>query len=466
MPFLVKREAAFFYEGSGMIKELEILIDTYFNSNTRILRVKKGETLLQQGVFNDRLFLVKEGVFVGYIEEGNEKRELFRVLKNQFLGVYSFFSKTFKSSATVIAEQDSVVSYIDQNMKSDIDKGERSLFEQFMPVVVENLLQRQKHEIEIAAEKEQALKMLMDAERLASLGQMAAGLAHELNNAIAVLERNSAWVRNKISEVIDKYEQHYADYFRIGIEKGRMFSSRQVRQRTKEIEKEYGFDESFANKIAQTSIPVDFFLNKSLKKDEIEELLNFWNMGSAFHDIEIAAKHAAHVVKSVRALAEKKGSKKSGVNVNESIREALSLLSSPLRKVEVKLSFSDVPRINANKGELVQVWLNIIKNGIESLTQQKIKEGRLSVSTFYKDGYIFVNIEDNGPGIPKDLLPKIWQPDVTTKAEGIEFGLGLGLTIVERIVKSYHGDIDVKSRPGKTVFTITLPVSQETKAVP
>ncbi|MCD6116410.1 cyclic nucleotide-binding domain-containing protein [bacterium] len=441
-----------------MYKELKVLIDAFFSDKTRVIKIKKGETFLKQGIFNDRLFFVKEGEFVGYIEGNNGERELFRIHRNQFLGVYSFFSKTFKSSATVVAVQDSTVSFIDQNVKYDIDHGEMNLFEQFMPVVVENLLQRQKHEIEIASEKEQALKMLKDAERLSSLGQMAAGIAHELNNAISVFGRNCAWMRKKISELIDKNNQQYADYFRIGIEKGRMFSSRQVRQRTKEIEAKYGFNESLSNKIAQTSLPVDFLLNESLKQEDIEELLNFWDMGSAFHDIKIATKHAVHVVKSVRALAEKKGSRRSDVDINESIRQALSLLSSPLRKVEVKLDFKYVPKVHANKGELVQVWLNIIKNGMESLTQEKVKNGRLSISTYLQNNKIVVTIEDNGPGIPNDLLPKIWQPDVTTKEKGIAFGLGLGLTIVERIVKSYNGDIGVKSRPGKTVFTISMPI--------
>jgi len=442
-----------------MTEKLSLLIKQYFNDSSRTVQVKKGSTILKQGDFNDKLFYIKKGLFIGFVEHNGARKELFRVSENQFLGLYSFFSGKFKSSATVVAEQDSVITYIDEKFKKEIDKRGEKLFEKFMPIVVENLLQRQKHELEISVEKEVALKKLKDSERLASLGQMAAGIAHELNNAIAVLERNSAWVKNIMAEMLERHEKQYLSFYKNGAENGRKFSSRQVRERAKNIAAKYAVDENIAEKLAQTSIAIESIPEETIRdKGEITEALKFWEIGAAFYDVGVAARHAAHVVKSVRALAEKKISRRSDVDVNETINQALSLLSSPLREIDVKLNLTPLPNISANRGELVQVWLNIVKNGIESMSQNEYKERKIKISSSYSGKQIVVDIADNGPGIPKELLPKIWQPDVTTKEKGIEFGLGLGLTIVERIVKSYSGEIKVQSRPGETVFIISLPV--------
>jgi len=441
-----------------MEQTFDAVIKNYFSCDLRKMLIRKGDILLRQGCFNDRLFYVQDGLFVGYVDDEFGKRELFRVYDTQFLGLYSFFSNTFRSSVTVVAERDSIITYIDQDVKKDVENKGISLVELFMPVVVENLLQRQKFELEVVTEKESALKRLLDTQRLASLGQMAAGIAHELNNAISVLKRNSAWIKAKLSEVIDTHEHDYYTYFKDGSEHGRRFSSKQVRKRAREIAEDFSIDEDVANRLAQTSIDINTISTEQLRnRNEVSELLNFWEIGSAFYDMGIAARHAAHVVKSVRALAEKRGSRTTNVSVNESLRQALSLLSSPLRRIEVKLNLTKLPDVQANKGELVQVWLNLIKNAMESMASQPAEDSKLSISTELKRKKIVVEIKDNGPGIEPDLLPKIWQPDITTKEKGIEFGLGLGLTIVERIVRSYSGEVSVKSSPGSTVFSVVLP---------
>ena len=146
------------------------------------------------------------------------------------------------------------------------------------------------------------------------------------------------------------------------------------------------------------------------------------------------------------------------VDVNECIQEALTLLRSPLRKVGVNLSLSIVPAITASKGELVQIWANLMKNACESLRQADIPHPELHVRSSSDDTRITVQIEDNGPGIAPKMLPHIFQPDVTTKVGGLSFGLSLGLTIVQRLVNGYAGQIEVTSQPGETIFTVELPI--------
>jgi C4-dicarboxylate-specific signal transduction histidine kinase len=309
----------------------------------------------------------------------------------------------------------------------------------------------------VVNEKERALKQLIQTEKMASLGQMAAGLAHELNNAIAVLERNSTWLSQRVADFI--LQEHREDYkfFSSGLEQGRRFSSRDIRKRTKELIKKFPVDQENARKLAETGISSSELKELPGTLDEItDEIYTYWEFGASFHDMKIAAQHATHVVKSVKALASQSSAREPNVDVNQSIHEALALLSSPLRKVEVKLNLGKLPAMTANKGELVQIWANLVKNSVEAMAKAEIDDQHLMISSEARDKTMLVRIQDNGPGIPGDAVERIFQPSFTTKERGLDFGLGLGLTIVERIVLSYDGEISVRSKPGKTVFTVKL----------
>jgi CRP-like cAMP-binding protein len=180
------------------VPELARLIEAYFSDPNKTLTVKKGEKLLEQGVYNDRLYLVLKGGFMGYVQKPDERQyELFGAEEKMFVGVYSFFSRTFVSMATVVASEDSEVAFIDQHQPVLPGVKGNSLAEQFMPLVVANLAQRHQREQELFLEKEEMLRKLAQSEKLASLGQMAAGIAHELNNAVAVMARHSQWLREK-----------------------------------------------------------------------------------------------------------------------------------------------------------------------------------------------------------------------------------------------------------------------------
>jgi signal transduction histidine kinase len=103
-------------------------------------------------------------------------------------------------------------------------------------------------------------------------------------------------------------------------------------------------------------------------------------------------------------------------------------------------------------GELNQVWLNLIDNALDAVAPG----GRVEVSADRKGAKLAVRIADNGPGIPNAVLPRIFDPFFTTKPVGQ--GTGLGLDIVRRLVNRHNGEIDVESRPGHTVFTVSLPL--------
>lgn len=440
-------------------RDLPRLKKIYFSHPDRKMTLDKGDILVRQGEFNDRLYLILEGTLAAYVTDPEGKEfKLFEASKNMFVGVYSFFSRTFTSLATVVAEKRCALAFITRDQKAANEDGGGSLFDQFMPVVVTNLAHRQQHEQHIALEKEKMLKKLIQSEKMVSLGQMAAGISHELNNAISVLDRNTQWLCDRMSSLLESSE--FQKYFSQGLKQGRL-PSRSIREKSEDIQRRFRCDEQTARRAAEIQLDESFLDEPPAAAGEkIFKIHRYWELGATFHDMKIAAGLASSVVSSVKAMASHQVKRKPGVDVNQSIKEALALLRSPLREVYVTEDFTKrLPPMTASSGELVQIWTNLIRNAVESMAASRTEGSpRLLIQTRYQNGMIQVSFVDNGTGIPSHVLPKIFQPNFTTKEKGLEFGLGLGLTIVERIVSGYNGEVSVKSKPGRTKFTVKLPL--------
>lgn len=437
------------------------LVDHYFSNKDQVVTLRKGDELLLQGQFNDRLYLVKRGLLVGYGEdEVGNRYEVFRANPRMFIGVYSYFSKSFDSLATVVAEKNSELAYIDQSQKIVPGSKAGSLAEEFMPMVVTELLYRQKWMQDMAIEKEMAIKHLMQSEKMASLGQMAAGIAHELNNAIAVLKRNTEWIKDQLANLWREFRPEEYLLFKQGVKRGRNLSNMQIRKRSRELKKMYSLNDDVAEKLAQMDFtPEDIKLLSKKTRKNISELFSFWEMGSTIYDMLTATSHSTHVLNSIKSLGAERSQRQPNVNLNDSITEALSLLHNQLKQITVKANLQDIPAIEANKGEFVQVWSNILKNAFDSLVTAKIQRPVIWIFTEHDEDTIVIKIQDNGPGIPKNIINKIFEPKFTTKTNGTTIGLGLGLSIVQRIILSYNGTISVKSENGKTIFSIQVPVA-------
>jgi len=433
----------------------------YFSNPNQYISLRKGDELLLQGQFNDRLYLVKKGLLIGFAEEDDGSRyEVFRAVPRMFIGVYSYFSKTNKSLATVVAEKDSELAYIDRKQVLHEESQCSSLEEEFMPMMVTELMYRQRQVQDIAKEKEGAVKKLLESQKMASLGQMAAGIAHELNNAIAVLKRNTEWIKDKLSELWEKSHPHEYLLFKQGVSRGRFLSSMQIRKRSRELVNDLRLEKETAEQLAQMDFSKDDMQTiKNKTKKSINELYAFWEAGSTIHDMMTATSHATHVLSSVKALGAQKSNRNEVFDINESIKESLSLLHNSLKQITVKEVLNPVPFITANKGELVQVWSNLLKNAFDSLMIGKDNKPVIWIFSELKGKYIDVRIQDNGPGIPKEILPKIFEPKFTTKMNDRIVGLGLGLAIVQKIIHSYNGIIKVISEPGKTIFSVKFPVT-------
>jgi signal transduction histidine kinase len=171
--------------------------------------------------------------------------------------------------------------------------------------------------------------------------------------------------------------------------------------------------------------------------------------------LEDATRRISDLVGAVKSYSFVDQAPSQHVDVHDGLESTLSLLGHKLRekRIEIVRDFDpQLPGIEASGSELNQVWTNLIDNAIDALDP----EGRLTLRTRRHGERVLIEVGDNGPGIPEDLQPRIFDAFFTTKAVGQ--GTGLGLDIAQRIVLRHHGEIRLDSRPGDTRFQVLLPV--------
>jgi len=183
-------------------------------------------------------------------------------------------------------------------------------------------------------------------------------------------------------------------------------------------------------------------------------------------EIEEASRRISDLIQAVKAYSYMDQTPVSEVDVEQGIDVTLRMFQHQLKHgFEVKREFAgNLPKIAGNGSELNQVWTNLIDNAIGAMASQPDGERILTVRTVREPAEVLVEFSDNGPGIPPEIRGRIFEPFFTTKAVGE--GTGLGLDIVQRIVRTHQGSIRIDSRPGHTVFQIRLPLVRQATSRP
>ncbi|MCE2570084.1 ATP-binding protein [Motilimonas eburnea] len=440
---------------------IEQLQQRYFLAPTRQLTLKSGELLLEQGQANERLYLLLKGRLTAYyrVDEHSEFIELNQFTPLSFTGVHSFFSGSYQARFRVVATSDCQLAYLDKHVKAKQQETFGTLEQQFMPVIVNELSQRQILAIDAQIEHTLAQQRVMQAEKMSTIGQLAAGLSHELNNALGAISAKSAYFERFMDA---HFAQHFASqhhYFRAGLDSKRPPDSKTLRERGKLFEKKLGVGRDQGKALARIFNHEDdvLALGKGFLQ-RLDEYADFWQLGRDFRELKYAVNHATGIIKSVRLLGVSDTERKFGLDMNETINHALDLMSSHSRAIQIRVQAGELPLITASHSEWVQVWVSLIKNAYEALLSQPNPEPMLRIKSYHKHDCIYVEVTDNGPGIAPHLIRHIFQPDMTTKKGGLSFGLGLGLSICQRIISSYQGNLSVTSEPGQTCFTVALPI--------
>ena len=282
-------------------------------------------------------------------------------------------------------------------------------------------------------ELKETQQQLLQSERMASIGQLAAGVAHEINNPIGFVSNNM--------EILQKYIQDY----------------KQVLQMI----------ETIKQPIIDGDIDKARFIIDQLKKFEEEINLNY-----IINDVNGLLDHSMKGLERVKKIVldlktfsrQEKGEIMEQVKIEEVIDGILSIVHNELKyKVELKKEYGDTSLIRCNPQRMGQVLINLLVNASQAIEEK----GEIRIKTYEQERCLIVEIADTGQGIPPENLKKIFDPFFTTKPVGQ--GTGLGLSVSYEIVKKHGGDIQVRSKLGEgTTFTVRLPydhLSTETPGI-
>ena len=273
----------------------------------------------------------------------------------------------------------------------------------------------------------EAQSQLVHSEKMASLGQLTAGIAHEINNPVNFISSGMSSLGMSIqslTEILEEYSR---------IDEGE--DAKDVIESVKELKEDHEYEELM---------------------EELDDLIK---------DVNYGVTRTIEIVKGLRVFSRLDEEEIKKANINENLDATLVLLRNKTKnRVKVSKYYDEkMAEIDCYPGQLNQVFMNILNNGIQAIPEDR-KDGEIKIYTEELDDNIVVRLTDNGVGIPEKIKNRIWEPFFTTKPVGV--GTGLGMSITYGIIEKHNGKIELASEVGKgTEFAIYLPkkLQPETK---
>jgi two-component system, NtrC family, sensor kinase len=297
---------------------------------------------------------------------------------------------------------------------------------------------------------------LVEQARWATLGELAAGVAHELNNPVAALTRSLAYVVEDVDALLVDHPRGELVRERLRAAAEPAPSTADERAARRALTDALG-DRRLAERLVTAGIH-DPATARQLAADPaiLATVEHAARLGATLRNLDVAGTRISELVDSLRSYARPPAEPLDGVDVHETVEDALRLLAHRLGDVAVERTYGPLPPIRGHPGPLSQVWTNLLSNALEAVEGR----GRIMLTTDVPDPeHVRVRVTDDGPGIDPTLLPRLFEPRFTTRRGTVRYGLGLGLAIARRIVGGHGGTIGVDSRPGQTTFEVVLPVA-------
>jgi signal transduction histidine kinase/predicted CoA-binding protein len=430
------------------------------------IRLDGGQVLFEQGDAGKRAYVIREGE-LEILKEAEGREVLLAVRKpGEVIGEMSLLHEAPRS-ATVRAKGPARLFAI------RFDDFENLL--DTSPSAARAMLHT------ITARLKSTEKMLRQSEKIAQLGTLTAGVAHELNNPAAAVQRGAEQVKTALSE----FQEANRDLAALDLSPAQLAQVQELGAEVRERAKKLSHMDALTRSDRETEMEeflegagierawdlAPSFVSMGFEADEMAPLAETFSPGqferiahwvsatyavyNLLEEVEQGAKQISQIVKALKTYAYLDQAPVQLIDVHEGLDNTLILLRSKLKKgITVKRSYSeDIPRIEAYGSELNQVWTNLLDNAIDALEG----EGEIQIRTRKQGAWVVVEIEDNGPGIPEEIQGRIFDPFFTTKGPGKGTGLGLDISY-NIVVQRHHGDVRLTSRPGRTCFEVWLPV--------
>ena len=438
----------------------------WFIGNAQEISLKAGDEFMHQGDPADAMIVALEGQMQARGELGGETAVI-SIAPGSVTGVLPF-SRMKQYTVGGKALTDARLLRFPAELFPDLVRK--------MPELTQRLVGLMADRIRETTRREQ------QRDRLAALGKLSAGLAHELNNPASAAKRATSQLRSALKRIKDASHELGARELspaqRAEIEKLEVslvqrdepppdaMTISTLEEQIDSLLRDRGQKDlwqlaaDLARKNAKPEIIDALFshLCAETARAALVRIAASLEIASLLNEIENSTSRISDLVHAIKEYTYMDQSPVQNVDIVKSLETTLTIMNHKLKHgVAVTREYDRVPMlVNSFGSELNQVWTNIIDNAIGAMGGK----GELRIRTYRDDGCAVVEIGDNGPGIPPEVKAHIFEPFFTTK--GVGEGTGLGLDTVQRIVKKHRGNIEVTSEPGDTRFQVWLPLSEAT----
>lgn len=288
--------------------------------------------------------------------------------------------------------------------------------------IIEAKLRKEKDEQEqLVKQLQEAQVQLLQSEKLASIGQLAAGVAHEINNPVGYVSSNIGSLKQALNDLFKLLEQYEQAEDKL--------NDKQSYQRIQAIKEE---------------IDLNFL------KEDLKELID---------ESQEGVSRVKQIVQDLKDFAHLEEAEWQWADLHKGLNSTLNIVNNEIKyKAEVIKEYGELPEVECIVSQLNQIFMNLLVNAAHAIEER----GVITIRTGTEEGNVWVSVEDTGKGMDAAMLQKIFDPFFTTK--GVGKGTGLGLSLSFNIIQKHNGSIDVKSVPGKgTTFTVRLPIAQADK---
>jgi len=435
----------------------------WFISQSQEMNLKAGDVYSRQGDPADAMFVILEGQLQGRGELGGETF-VFDLEPGDVTGLLPFSRmKRFTVSGRAVTDSHAL-------------RFPASLF----PDLVQKMPELTKRLVGLMSDRiRETTRLEQQRDRLASLGKLSAGLAHELNNPASAAKRAASQLRQMLTKIRNaslelgkrdlspaqkaEIEKLEASFTQPDVVPPDPLTISDLEEQIDSLLRSHGQNDLWllAAGLARRNIKPEVveslfaILDGDTARAALVRIAASVEIASLVHEIESSTSRISDLVGAIKEYTHMDQAPVLNVDVVRSLETTLTILNHKLKQgVAVQRDYQQVPLlVNSFGSELNQVWTNIIDNAIDAMHGK----GELRVRTYQQDGCVVVEITDNGPGIPEEVQPHIFEPFFTTK--GVGEGTGLGLDTVQRIVKKHRGNIQVTSKPGDTRFQVWLPLA-------
>jgi len=437
----------------------------WFISQTEEIRLKPGDVYLQLGDLASSMVVILEGELQA---RGDINGETFVIpfAAGAVTGVLPF-SRMKKSVVTGRALTESRILKFPSSRFPELIQKMPELTQRLVGVMADRI--------------REVTRVEQQRDRLAGLGKLSAGLAHELNNPASAAKRATSLLRDafkRIKDAVQELGKHQltatqkseierleASFLQPAQDPLDTLAISDLEDQIDSLLRSHGQSDlwQLASDLAHRGVKPEVLeslfatLDADVARAALVRIAASVEIANLLNEIESSTSRISDLVRAVKEYTYMDQTPAQSVDVVKGLENTLTILHHKLKRgVTVRREYEKVPLlVNSFGSELNQVWTNIIDNAIDAMGGK----GELRVRTYRDDTCVVVEIADNGPGILPEVKAHIFEPFFTTK--GVGEGTGLGLDTVQRIVKKHRGTIQVNSKPGDTRFQVFLPLVEK-----